>query len=483
MSQALYRKYRSRSLDDIVGQEHITALLKRAIESGNVSHAYLLTGPRGVGKTSIARIIAHQINGLEYTEESEHLDIIEIDAASNNGVEDVRDLRDKVHVAPSSALKKIYIIDEVHMLSKPAFNALLKTLEEPPAHVVFILATTDVERLPATIISRVQQFNFRTIPVDKAVKHLRYIADQEGIKIDDDALELIAKHGGGSFRDSISLLDQLRHSAGKNEIVTVSHVNNAVGATEDEVVNVLINAYRRGDIEDVAATVRRLESSGAYAATVTRQLIDKLQAGISAHPEDVKLLDGLLEVTSSSYPYIKLLTTIVGAMNQSLTARPSVPTDSGNPADRPKTTSKPPMKELKKSSSKTSKEDKTKAKSEPAPIEEHKSNVRRSLDNKQTIDLDWSALLQEVDTPLKSLLAPSKHIQDGDTVTIYAGTKFKANQLSSPKQQSKLQAALQKIGASDLVLDIRGEKAPPSDSQTAAVAAIMGGGEEVAYDG
>ena len=138
MGHALYRKYRSKSLDEIVGQSHITRILKRAIERDKIAHAYLLTGPRGVGKTSIARILAHEINHLPYTDESTNLDIIEIDAASNNSVEDVRDLRDKVQIAPVAAPKKVYIIDEVHMLSKSAFNALLKTLEEPPEHVVFI---------------------------------------------------------------------------------------------------------------------------------------------------------------------------------------------------------------------------------------------------------------------------------------------------------------------------------------------------------
>ena len=151
MSQALYRKYRSKKLSEIVGQAHITRLLERALKRGAVAHAYLLTGPRGVGKTSIARILAHEINDLPYTDESTHLDIIEIDAASNNSVEDIRDLRDKVQIAPVSAPKKVYIIDEVHMLSKSAFNALLKTLEEPPDHVVFILATTDADKLPAKI--------------------------------------------------------------------------------------------------------------------------------------------------------------------------------------------------------------------------------------------------------------------------------------------------------------------------------------------
>src|SRR3990167_7005159 len=140
MGQALYRKYRSKSLDDIVGQEHITDTLKRALKKGQISHAYLFTGPRGVGKTSVARILAHAVNGLEYSDDSAHLDIIEIDAASNRRIDEIRDLRDKVHVAPAAAKYKIYIIDEAHMLTREAFNALLKTLEEPPEHVIFILA-------------------------------------------------------------------------------------------------------------------------------------------------------------------------------------------------------------------------------------------------------------------------------------------------------------------------------------------------------
>src|SRR5690606_16546256 len=163
MSKAFYRKYRSKSLAEVVGQSHITDILTRALREGKIAHAYLFTGPRGVGKTSIARILAHEINQIPYTDDSSHLDIIEIDAASNNGVEDIRDLRERVQLAPVSAAKKVYIIDEVHMLSKAAFNALLKTLEEPPEHIVFILATTDADKLPETIISRTQRFAFRTI--------------------------------------------------------------------------------------------------------------------------------------------------------------------------------------------------------------------------------------------------------------------------------------------------------------------------------
>lgn len=163
MGQALYRKYRSKSLSEIVGQQHIISTLQNALKQGRISHAYLFTGPHGVGKTSIARILAHEVNQLPYSEDTPHIDIIEIDAASNRRIDEIRDLRDKVHIAPTSAKYKVYIIDEVHMLTKEAFNALLKTLEEPPAHVIFILATTEAHKLPETIISRTQQFNFRPI--------------------------------------------------------------------------------------------------------------------------------------------------------------------------------------------------------------------------------------------------------------------------------------------------------------------------------
>jgi len=225
MGQALYRKYRSKSLGEIIGQEHITTTLANALQQGRVSHAYLLTGPRGTGKTSIARILAHEINGLAYDDEA-HLDIIEIDAASNRRIDEIRDLRDKVNTAPSAAKYKVYIIDEVHMLTKEAFNALLKTLEEPPAHVIFILATTEAHKLPETIISRTQRYSLRPVPSEQVVAHLKSIASQEKITIDDEALQLIAEHGEGSFRDSISLLDQAGSSS---DTVTRSDIERILG--------------------------------------------------------------------------------------------------------------------------------------------------------------------------------------------------------------------------------------------------------------
>ncbi|HEU5121827.1 MAG TPA: DNA polymerase III subunit gamma/tau, partial [Candidatus Saccharimonadales bacterium] len=309
MPRALYRKYRSKSLSEIVGQDHVTDILSRALSQGKIAHAYLLTGPRGVGKTSIARILAHEINQLTYAEDTNHLDIIEIDAASNNGVEDVRDLREKVQIAPVAAKKKIYIIDEVHMLSKAAFNALLKTLEEPPEHAVFILATTDVEKLPATIISRTQRFHFRSITPNDAMKHLRHIAAEENIAIDDDALELIARHGDGSFRDSISLLDQLS-SLAADSTITKELAQQVLGLAPEEKVKDILKAHEAKDLALLITLLKESEESGVQASALAQQLMLYIRNHIVETPQFLPLLDKLLEVAKSSQPAVKLLTAL-----------------------------------------------------------------------------------------------------------------------------------------------------------------------------
>ena len=288
MSKAFYRKYRSKKLSEVVGQQHITTVLESALKKKKIAHAYLFTGPRGVGKTSVARILAHEINKIPYTDESYHPDIIEIDAASNNGVDDIRYLRDQVQTAPFSAKKRIYIIDEVHMLSKQAFNALLKTLEEPPEHVVFILATTDPHKLPPTIISRTQQFVFHYISQDDICKQLRFIADSEKISISDDAIKIIAERGGGSFRDSISLLDQISSINSSDEIST-EMLENLLGLVPQHNIQKLIELYDSQNVIEIIKTLDEIKHSGINMQIFIDQFILEIRNNLSQKPYLVSL--------------------------------------------------------------------------------------------------------------------------------------------------------------------------------------------------
>ncbi len=277
MGKALYRKYRSKSLDEIVGQQHITKTLENALKKGSISHAYLLTGPKGVGKTSVARILAHAVNNLPYDENTTNIDIIEIDAASNRRIDEIRDLRDKVHITPSSAKYKVYIIDEVHMLTREAFNALLKTLEEPPEHAIFILATTESHKLPETIVSRTQRFTFKPIEPVEIATHLRVIADKEKIKISDEALQLIAEHGSGSFRDSISLLDQASNFDNQVELADIEHL---LGIAPDKAVASLYENVASGTAKELLASLAKLREQGFTSASIAKQLASNIREEI-----------------------------------------------------------------------------------------------------------------------------------------------------------------------------------------------------------
>lgn len=344
MGQALYRAYRPKKLEDLVGHEQITTALTRALKNGTISHAYLFTGPRGIGKTTIARILAHEINGLPYDDDSTHLDIIEIDAASNRRIDEIRDLRDKVHIAPSSAKYKVYIIDEVHMLTKEAFNALLKTLEEPPAHVVFILATTEAHKLPETIISRTQRFGFKPVDAGKVAGLLRNIATAEKIAIDDDALALIAAHGEGSFRDSISLLDQVRNTSDK---VDLADVQATLGIAPKELIEELVVALGAHDASAVAGSLRAVHTGGHEPSQVAKQLGEALREQIISGkpsipaPIILQLLAKLLEVPSSpdpkSYLEIALLDAALAGIEIAVAAPTHTPAKpAGQAAPNPK---------------------------------------------------------------------------------------------------------------------------------------------------
>lgn len=497
MSQALYRTYRSQSLDEVIGQRHVTDILDSAIKHGRVSHAYLFTGPKGVGKTSVARIFARSINGVSPEDSANHLDIIEIDAASNNGVDDVRELRERVQLAPVSGKYKVYIIDEVHMLSKPAFNALLKTLEEPPAHVVFILATTDVDKVPATIVSRTQRFGFRAINEEDAVAHLKTIAKKEKIAIEDDALRLIVKRGQGSFRDSISLLDQLSSLVSGSEKITAALVEASLGLAPESLVSDLLEATAGGDVKTVAELLHSARAEGLSATILTQQLIEAIQEDISAKPSLLPLLDALLDVPRSTQPDMKLLVTLgktaaAHAKPKSAALAAPVLEVTATIAELSKKATQKRPKDTKTS---VSPHRSNSASDTSLPPNQDNRDIDVSLppqtseteveDSKRISDItsiDWPGLIEYTRThavALYSVLSKCTYELSDTTLTIYCGNAFYKKKIDDPKYSPHLYEALQAIRANHLEIVTLSKTAPPKSSQAAKIAAIMGGGEEV----
>ena len=290
MSQAYYRKWRPQGWEEVIGQEHVIRTLHGALAQGNLAHAYLFSGPRGTGKTTTARIIAKAVNCLaedqsarpcnqcencQEINQGRFLDLIEIDAASNTSVDDVRDLREKINFSPNKGRYKVYIIDEVHMLSNAAFNALLKTLEEPPSHAIFVLATTEVHKIPATVLSRCQRHEFRRIPLNFIQALLKEIAEKEGVQVEAAALTAIARQATGSMRDAVSLLDQL---ASTGTEVTLELTQQVLGTAAGQRVYDLIDAILADDTGKGIALVNQALDNGSDPRQFARQMVDTLRA-------------------------------------------------------------------------------------------------------------------------------------------------------------------------------------------------------------
>ena len=336
MTKALYRKYRPLKLTDVVGQDDTIRQLQTQLTNQKISHGYLFVGARGCGKTSVARIFAHEINHFDYQLEDNYVDIIEIDAAVFTMVENIRELRDKAMLAPTTGKYKVYIIDEIHMLSKNAFNALLKILEEPPEHIVFIFATTNPEKIPATILSRVQIFHFKL--ADKSIMQpfLENICQKEGINIEKDALSLLIEQGGGSFRDSLSILDQLSNlHTDKSTLITTEEVSSALGVPKQVLIEELLANYEQENIDQIRSLVEELINQGNKAEGIATSLIKAIVQNPTA--KNLHLIEKLYAV-NGEFASAKLIVALIldhfkaAPMTITEPAAPTTPTTPVDPA-------------------------------------------------------------------------------------------------------------------------------------------------------
>jgi len=482
--KALYRRYRPKTLNEVVGQEQITSVLKKSLQDDKIAHAYLFIGPRGTGKTSVARILAHEINGFSYELEDDYLDIIEIDAASNTGVDNIRDLREKAIIAPAKGKYKVYIIDEVHMLSKSAFNALLKTLEEPPEHVVFIMATTDAYKVPVTITSRSQTYTFKLANPDVMFDHLKKIAQKEKINITDEALKIVVKRGGGSFRDSLSLLDQI--STLSDEQINADAITKALGLPHSEAIDNLLNGYAAGDTNRVREQLQSLIETGLRPETIAESLISSIVA--NPQPIHLGLLDKLLDVSRSDYPDAKLLLALI-PQNVAVAPTFAAPTFTAQiptPAPKLPPIAKPQPAVKAEIANAPTVEPAAKATPTPAPTPTTKTAPAPPPEPAPSPNLNpnasdaekWNGLilyLEEKAPGLKKPISESSYVFAGDSLTIYAKKKFYKIQIE------KKVPMIAEFFNGEYNIEVNANTLN-QDSEMAAIAELMGGGEEVQID-
>lgn len=446
-AKALYLKYRPQSFEDVQGQDHITHTLRNALALNRIAHAYLFTGTRGTGKTSTARILAKAVNCLDpdvnarpcnkcaicrAINEERLIDLVEIDAASNTGVDNIRELRERIDFRPNEARYKVYIIDEAHMLSNAAFNALLKTLEEPPPHVIFILATTEVNRVPATISSRCQRFDFKRASLQELMDQLGLIAKEEGMELEPAALELVARQANGSFRDGTSLLDQLTAYSG--DTITLKHVQVLLGAASREIIHAIVSSIAAREVGNGIAALDQAVDAGADPRQVARDVIEYLRGVMLFAVKSETMLNlgaevktemrelaaqmnseqasrairlfaqAAFDLRNSASPTLPLEMALVEATLEpapvGATAVPaSVRVAAARDTSNPFVPSTPPASPsaVKKTEAAVQPVTKTQSKSEPAalPVKEDASKSRDSFSLEQ-IEENWDALLERI---------------------------------------------------------------------------------------
>ena len=490
MGKALYRKYRPKTLGEVVGESHITEPLENALESGKISHAYLFVGPRGCGKTSVARIFAHAVNNFEYELEDNYVDIIEIDGASNRGIDNIRELREKVAIAPTKGKYKIYIIDEVHMLTKEAFNALLKTIEEPPAHAIFIMATTDFNKVPVTITSRAQIFQFKLASADTMLAHLKAICEKEKIDIEDEAIRIVVKRGGGSFRDSLSLLDQI--STISSSKITAESLLKALGLPADEAIKNLLETYRAQDLTTITDILKDLLNTGIKPETVAESLIQIILE--SPAPEFIPLLAKLPEVRAP-FPEVKLLLALTNFISvapavapaiiapKPVAAPPIVPTPAVKPVTKPVVAASKPAIEAPSEAPKTAESTPIPA-PEPAPTPEI-SVPPAAVQEPTPASTDfWTNFINKVgekSAVCKNYLQKSTYEITDDAINIYPSNRIAHSGLT--KDSNKAILCECGDGQHKIVVHEFAKINKSKDPVISQISDIMGGAEEVKQDG
>ena len=473
--KALYRRYRPKSLSEVVGQEQITSVLANSLKNGKIGHAYLFIGPRGTGKTSVARILAHEINHFDYELEDDYLDIIEIDAASNRGIDDIRELRQRANIAPTKGKYKIYIIDEVHMLTKEAFNALLKTLEEPPEHVVFIMATTDAQKVPVTITSRSQIYTFKLADPSTMLEHVKKICQSEKIDIEEEALKIVVKRGGGSYRDTLSILDQVSTLSDKK--ITAELLNHALGLPQETAISELLDSYNNGNLDNIRQLLINLAETGVKSEVIASELIDAIMA--QPNPKYIQLLDKLTQINPTDAPNIKSGKLLVALCAN---AMPSFPVQAApTPIIQKATTiATPPV--VKPTAAQKPAPAETKETSAPAPVPTPTPEPAAPTIQKVANDADantiWQAVIKNI-AEKSPLLAgdiiASKYTYKDKVLTIYTGSYIKA------KNIDKRRNFITEVIPNDVSVEITKETLA-DDPDVANIAAIMGGGEEIQID-
>ena len=491
--KALYRRYRPKKLDEVVAQPQVTKPLISSLKSGKIGHAYLFVGPRGCGKTSVARILAHEINQFDYELEDSYLDIIEIDAASNTSVENIRDLRERAIVAPVEGKHKIYIIDEVHMLSKSAFNALLKTLEEPPEHVIFILATTELQKVPATIVSRCQKYQFKLADPSEMLEYIKKICKAEKINIEDEALKVIISRGGGSFRDTLSLLDQIS-TISEAKKITEDNVREILGLPSEQIIQNLITAYRAQDLKTIKDECFKLRENNIEPKYIAELLITTIIETMDV--QLLPLIEPLSTVSGSPFPEIKLLTSLINTQALAIQQPVVVPKIAAAPVTEPKPVAK--TKESIKTPEPTSLHTEEKTQTTVAPTEIPKPEpkqeapepaekeakkeeesatppVNTSFSNPEEL---WQNILNHVAKNAPTInkpLSDSEYKLEGTHLTIYANGGFHKKQLDG-----KL-AIISAACPPEIDVEISADSLR-SDDTMANIAELMGGGQEISIE-